>query len=59
MLRPMKGLLTASWWQMTVKAGLELWQWEWKKVNLVIIWILVVGKGKCQGRLLVTSVLDI
>lgn len=60
MLRPMKGLLTTSWWQMTVKAGSRLAAVGMEKSEFGhYLDLRVVGKGKCQGRLLVTSVLDI
>lgn len=61
MLRPMKGLLTTSWWQMTVKAGSRLAAVGMEKVNLVIIWIFGLW-GKESAKVdfwQVTSVLDI
>lgn len=52
MLRPMKGLLTTSRWQMTVEGWVQAGGSGNGKVNLVIIWIFgLQGKGKCQGRL--------
>ena len=55
----MKGLLT-SWWQVTVEAGSRLAVVEMEKSEFGhYLDPGVVGKGKCQGILLVTSVLDI
>ena len=56
----MKGLLTTSWWQATVKAGSRLVAVGMQRSEFGhYLDLHVVGKEKCQGRLLVTSVLDI